>query len=355
MPIQSPYRPMPPRAPIGTSRRLTWVVTDPATWRDTLWLLAGAPVGLLLGVLPVALILYGLEGMLLIPYVIDAFAGSYGYGFIWPIEGWYDRFLIAPQGALFLGIGLAAAPRLLWVQAQFDRSLLSPTRKARLSLRVHELTKTRSDVVDAQAAELRRIERDLHDGAQARIVALSMSLGMAEDLITRDPGAARALIAEAREASGKALAELRNLVRGIHPPVLAERGLDGGVRALALTLPLPVQVHARLPGRPAAPVESAAYFAIAEALTNVVKHSGASRAWVGLDHAAGVMRITVSDDGVGGADPRVGTGLPGIQRRLAAFDGTLRVASPPGGPTVLTMELPCALSSPKTSLSSETD
>jgi signal transduction histidine kinase len=208
-------------------------------------------------------------------------------------------------------------------------------------------------VVDAQAAELRRIERDLHDGAQARIVALGMSLGMAEDLVASDPVAAQALIAEAREASGRALAELRLLVRGIHPPVLAERGLDGGLHALALTLPVPVAVVVDLPGRPAAPVESAAYFAVAEALTNVVKHSQASTAWVSLahhpTHLGGAIYITVGDDGVGGADPHAGSGLAGIERRLGAFDGSLSVDSPSGGPTVLTMELPCELSSPKTS------
>ncbi len=146
---------------------------------------------------------------------------------------------------------------------------------------------------------------------------------------------------EAREASGTALAELRHLVRGIHPPVLAERGLDGAVRALALALPLQVDVETAPAHRLETPVESAAYFAVAEALANVVKHSGARRATVRLSHRDGVLRMAVGDDGVGGADPRRGTGLRGIERRLAAFDGTLAIASPPGGPTVVTMTLPC--------------
>ncbi len=152
---------------------------------------------------------------------------------------------------------------------------------------MEQLTETRSETVDASAAELRRIERDLHDGAQAQLVALSMNIGLAEEMMKHDPETAQQLLAEAREASGTALTELRDLVRGIHPPVLAERGLDGAVRALALTLPLPVDVHVDLPGRADAPVESAAYFAVAEMLANVVKHSGARRGWIQIEHARG--------------------------------------------------------------------
>ena len=217
------------------------------------------------------------------------------------------------------------------------------------------LTHTRTGAVDAQAAELRRIERDLHDGAQARLVSLGMTIGLAEELVDRDPAAARKLLAEARESSGTALVELRHLVRGIHPPVLAERGLDGAVRALALSLPVPITVDIDLPGRPDDPVESAAYFAVAEALANVVRHSRAHTGSVSMRHADGMLTMVVGDDGAGGADPAAGTGLRGIERRLAAFDGTMALSSPPGGPTVMTMELPCALSSPKTSPSSGTD
>jgi signal transduction histidine kinase len=177
---------------------------------------------------------------------------------------------------------------------------------------------------------------------------------MAEEIMQRDPDGARRLLVEAREASSAALVELRHLVRGIHPPVLAERGLDGAVRALALGLPLPVTVETDLPGRPQTPVESAAYFAIAEALANVTRHSGARTAWVTLGYAHGALGLVVGDDGAGGADPSRGTGLRGIERRLAAFDGTMKLSSPSGGPTVVTMEVPCALSSPRISPSSET-
>jgi signal transduction histidine kinase len=354
VPIARPYAPKPANAMPGGWRRFKWILTDPATWRDLAWLLPGAVVGLGLGVLSLALPLYGMEGILLIPLWVWLGTGWYGYGVIWPIENLGDGFLSLPQGALFLLLGLAVAPWLRWVDARFARLFLAPTRAAELRSRVTHLTETRADTVDAQAAELRRIERDLHDGAQARLVSLGMTIGLAEEMVDRDPAAARKLLAEAREASGTALVELRHLVRGIHPPVLAERGLDGAVRALALHLPLPVIVDGSLPGRPETPVESAAYFAVAEALTNVVRHSGAGSAWVSLRHDGRALLLMVGDDGHGGADPDAGTGLHGIERRLAAFDGTMTLSSPPGGPTIVTMELPCALSSPKTWPSSAT-
>jgi signal transduction histidine kinase len=352
--INRPYRPRPERALPGGWRRYKWILTDPATWRDLAWLLPGAVVGFGLGVVTLALPIYGLEGIVLLPLWIWLGGGWYGYGAIWPIESLGDGFMSLPQGALILGIGLAVAPWLRWVDARFAALFLAPTKAAELRLRVTQLTETRADTVDAQAAELRRIERDLHDGAQARLVSLGMTIGLAEEIVEQDPATARKLLAEAREASGTALVELRHLVRGIHPPVLAERGLDGAIRALALNLPIPVAVDGGVTGRLETPVESAAYFAAAEAMTNVVRHSGAQSAWVSLRHDGHSLFVMVGDDGHGGADPDAGTGLRGIERRLAAFDGTMTLSSPLGGPTVATMELPCALSSPKTSPSSGT-
>ncbi len=214
------------------------------------------------------------------------------------------------------------------------------------------LTETRAEHVDHSAAELRRIERDLHDGAQARLVALSMSLGLADSLMESDPETAQRMIADARSTSKAALGDLRSVVRGIHPPVLADRGIAGAVEALALDMPMPVRIDVSLRGRPPAPVESAVYFAVAECLANIGKHSAATNAWITLDHASGVLRVTVGDDGMGGADPDTGTGMRGVMRRLSAFDGTMRVSSPVGGPTIVTMEVPCALSSPRTTPSS---
>jgi signal transduction histidine kinase len=222
---------------------------------------------------------------------------------------------------------------------------------------VEQLTESRAATVDAQAAELRRIERDLHDGAQARLAAVGMTLGLAAQSLRSDPDRAAALLEEARADAGRALAELRDLVRGIHPPVLADRGLAGGLEAAALLCPVPVEVTIDLPARPQAPVESAGYFAAAEALANVGRHAEATRAWLRAGYADGRITLVVGDDGRGGADPRRGTGLRGIQRRLAAFDGTVSVRSPTGGPTEITMELPCDLcapSSPRTTSSSAT-
>jgi signal transduction histidine kinase len=219
---------------------------------------------------------------------------------------------------------------------------------ADLAGRVQRLTETRGHAVDAAAAELRRIERDLHDGAQARLVALGMNLRAVERVLPASPNAALALVAEARETSVRALNELRDLIRGICPPVLADRGLGHAVRALALDTPLPITLEIDLPGRLTAPVESACYFAVAEALANAVKHASARSAQIRIQHADGLLRIQVSDDGIGGADPALGTGLQGVERRLGTFDGILAVNSPPGGPTMIAMEVPCALLSPKT-------
>jgi signal transduction histidine kinase len=355
VPIARPYRPRPANARLIGWRAYKWLVTDPATWRDLAWLLPGAIVGLVLGIGSLVIPLYGVEGIVLLPLWIWLGTGWYGYGVVWPIESVSDGLLSLPQGALILAIGLAAAPYLRRFDALFGRLFLAPTRNAELRLRVDQLTVTRADTVDAQAAELRRIERDLHDGAQARLVSLGMTIGLAEELLARDPEKAKQLLAEAREASSTALVELRHLVRGIHPPVLAERGLDGAVRALALNLRMPTSVDSDVSGRLDTPVESAAYFAIAEALANAAVHSAATFAYVSIKRGDDRLHMEVGDDGQGGADPGAGTGLRGIERRLAAFDGTMTLSSPPGGPTIVTMELPCALSSPKTMLSSGTD
>jgi signal transduction histidine kinase len=357
VPIARPYRPRPENAVPGSWRRYKWVISDPATWRDFAWLLPGALISMTLGILSLIVPLYGLQGIVLLPLWIYLGSGWYGYGMIWPIESVGEGFLSLPQGVLILAIGLAAAPYLSRFDAYFGRIFLAPTRSAQLTRRVTQLTVTRADTVDAQAAELRRIERDLHDGAQARLVSLGMTIGLAEEMVGRDPETARKLLAEAREVSSTALVELRHLVRGIHPPVLAERGLDGAVRALALNLRVPTNVDSDAAeiGRLNTPVESAAYFAVAEVLTNATLHSGATFAFVTIKRVGDMLLMEVGDDGHGGADPSRGTGLRGIERRLAAFDGTMVVSSPPGGPTIVTMELPCVLSSPRTMLSSGTD
>jgi signal transduction histidine kinase len=258
--------------------------------------------------------------------------------------------LAAVECAAILTLGVWLVPRTIGVHA---RVLLGREADAELVGRVEQLTQTRAVAVDTAAAELRRVERDLHDGAQARLVALGMSLRAAERLIPTSPQAAIALVAEARESSSRALTELRDLVRGMYPPVLADRGLADAVQALALDTPVRTETDIDLPGRLEQPVEAASYFAIAEALTNAVKHSGARLVQIRIQYThrpePGVLRIEVTDNGTGGADPANGSGLAGVERRLATFDGILAVSSPVGGPTIIVMEIPCALSSRRTS------
>jgi signal transduction histidine kinase len=251
----------------------------------------------------------------------------------------------AVEGLAFLALGAWLAPQTF----PRVRRMLGRASEAELSERVERLTKSRAVAVDTASADLRRLERDLHDGAQARLVALGMSLRAAERLILTSPEAALALVAEARESSVRALTELRELVRGVLPPVLADRGLADAVQALALDSPLRVQTEIDLPGRLPAPVETACYFAVAELLTNAAKHSGARDARIAMSHSGRVLRIEVTDFGLGGADPALGSGLAGVEKRLATFDGILAVSSPPGGPTIVVMEVPCALSSRRTS------
>ena len=344
--IESPYL---STAGMSAMWRLRTWLTDPATWRDLLWALISCTVGILLTSLAVAFLL-GIGWFLVFPLV-----------FAVTPEGLFDinygLFKIDTFGESFLEWTWAVVSGLLWwygtpylvrLRAQLDRALLAPSR-AQLERRVAQVAESRAETIDHSAAELRRIERDLHDGAQARLVALGMNLGMAEDLMRKDPEAAVKLLEEARLTTTSALGDLRSVVRGIHPPVLADRGLDGAVRALALDMAVPVDVEIVLDGRAPAPVESAGYFAVAEMLANVGKHSGATRAQVDVRHAEGVLRMTITDNGHGGADADSGTGLAGVRRRLAAFDGTMEVVSPAGGPTTVTMELPCVLSSPRTS------
>ncbi|MEP6562369.1 MAG: sensor domain-containing protein, partial [Nakamurella sp.] len=283
----------------GVFSRLRFRLSDRASWRDLAWLLEVQTIG------------FALQLAALIAFP-------------------------------FLPLGWWGSPLLLKTDASTTRLLVGP-QDAQLQQRIGQLESSRALSVDHSAAELRRIERDLHDGAQAQLVALGMNLGLAQELMGRDPAAATTLIAEARMSSTTALSELRSLVRGIHPPVLADRGLAGGIAALALTHPRQVDVDIQLDGRPPAPVESAGYFAVAEALTNSAKYAAAQNTWVWLRHDGQTLIVMVGDDGVGGAELTPEGGLIGIERRLAAFDGTLSMASPLGGPTILTIKVPCLL------------
>ncbi|HZG05625.1 MAG TPA: histidine kinase [Streptomyces sp.] len=339
----APYRPWPRDLRSGVTgqvERCVFLLKDPATWRDLQWLLADATAGFVLALLPTALTLHGPYGTVVAAGVWRAMRGEW-FLFV-PLTSQVNAFLALGLGWCLTALGLWAGPHLLRTGSLLTRALLAPTREMALRRRVDRLYETRHDAVDSSAAELRRIERDLHDGAQARLVAMGMSLGTVEALIDKDPEQARELLAQARQNSAEALTELRDLVRGIHPPVLAERGLGDALRALALRSPIPVEAEVDLPGRFEAPVEAAAYFAVGEVLTNAAKHSGAERIWLDVDYdaAGGALRIAVTDNGRGGADTAAGTGLAGVERRLGTFDGILAVSSPPGGPTLVTMEIP---------------
>jgi signal transduction histidine kinase len=221
------------------------------------------------------------------------------------------------------------------------RKLLGPGRRESLAQRVESLARSRADLVAAADAERRRIERDLHDGAQQRLVSLAMNLGMARERFESEPEPVRQAIAAAHDEAVLALTELREFIRGLHPAVLNDRGLDAALSGLAARAPLPVRLRVDVP-EPASPgVEAVAYFIVSEALTNVVKHAQATRAEVTVTRAGDVLRIAVTDDGCGGAVPGEGTGLDGLAQRAAAVDGTLTIDSPPGGPTTITAELPC--------------
>ncbi|MFJ6660516.1 sensor histidine kinase [Streptomyces sp. NPDC091377] len=338
--IPAAYRPLPVGAnPWG---RTFGMLGDPATWRDLRWLPVDMVAGFVTGLLAFVLVMYPLEGPLLAVGLWRVFPDGYWYGFV-PVDSQLTAFAAAALGVVLFLVAARLSPLLLRAHFRIARVLLAPGEGV-LAERVRVLTETRRDAVDTSAAELRRIERDLHDGAQARLVAMGMDLGTVEALIEKDPAKARELLAQARRSSADALTELRDLVRGIHPPVLAERGLGDALRALALRMPVTTEVAVELPGRAAEPVEAAAYFAVSEVLTNAVKHARADRVWLDVHHGDGMLRLTVTDNGRGGAATGAGSGLAGVERRLGTFDGVLAVSSPAGGPTMVTMEIPCALS-----------
>ncbi|GAV45645.1 sensor histidine kinase [Streptomyces acidiscabies] len=252
------------------------------------------------------------------------------------------------QGAYITAAGLALLYGAAWSSgalARLDGRIasvrLGPGREAQLAYRVSALAESRAGLVDAVDAERRRIERDLHDGAQQRLVSLAVNLGIAKATLTELPPDARRVLAEAHREAKEAIEELGALVRGLHPAVLEDRGLDAALSGLAGRAPIPVRVRVELSSRPSATAESVAYFVVSEALTNVVKHAEASRAEVSVERFGPTLLVVVSDDGVGGARVGAGSGLAGLVKRVAAVDGKLSLDSPVGGPTVLTVELPC--------------
>jgi signal transduction histidine kinase len=341
--IPDPYRPL---AHGGLWHRLHLLATDPATWKDLVYLALLFPLGILWFVVT-ATLWAGALTLLTTPLFywipsngtieIDLYDDP---GRTWLVIDDLPKALAAAAVGLLLCVVAAVATRgMAAAQAAIAQGLLGPS-QAQLRARVDTLRASRDRAVDAAEAERRRIERDLHDGAQQRLVALAMDLGMAREKLRSDPEAATALVGEAHEEAKRALAELRDLARGIHPAVLADRGLDAAISALAARAPFPVSVQVtpeRLPG----PVESTAYFVVAEALTNAVKHGRARDITVRIARDGDLLLVQVTDDGVGGAEPERGSGLRGLADRVAAIGGRFAVRSPEGGPTVVSAELPC--------------
>lgn len=336
------------RAPSDASMvaRFRALVTDGASWRDLGWVAITATGGLVLGMATAYLVLGALNAIT-VPLWWWAMPSSDP---VTPLPGvavtsWSSALLVPFVGFAYLALA-TFAPVVAHLYARWGERVLTPNPAAHLAERVDYLSRTRAEVLEAHGTELRRIERDLHDGLQARLVNVSMYLGLLDELLADDhPG--RAFARQARSQTQVALTELRAVVRSIYPPILSDRGLVGALRTAAEDCAVPCELDADDVGELPAAVESAAYFGATEALTNAVRHSGATHVRITVRRSPDLLTVRVHDDGVGGlekalAEGVAGTGLAGIRTRLRAFDGTFTVHSPVGGPTELTMELPCA-------------
>jgi signal transduction histidine kinase len=324
-------------------QRLRVVLRDPATRRDLVWAAVHGPTALMSALLAVGVPLGFVNG-LLVPFywrwVPGGVPSSVGY---WVVEWW--QALLSPAVGVFWGVvAVVLLPRLADAQRRLAAALLAPREEVVLSARVAELSASQAAALEAHGAELRRIERDLHDGTQNRLVAVAMNLGMLERVLTSADGGSAAsalpLVQRSQSATADALSGLREVIRSIYPPILGERGLDGALAALVAHCPVPCQLDVEHVPRMPGAVEAAAYFAVAESLTNVAKHSGATEAAVRVGVVGNTLVVEVRDDGRGGARESPGGGLAGIRQRVAAFEGTVTVTSPDGGSTRVRLELP---------------
>jgi signal transduction histidine kinase len=312
-----------------------WVwLRDPSRWRDLAFLAFSATGGFALSLAPVALLVAPMTHVTVAVFVDHS---------LW----WLPVFVSTP---MLIGWWFVTPP-LVKARAMAERGILDGARVEQLERRVEEVATSRAAVLDHNAAEIRRIERDLHDGAQIGMLTAGLNIGLAEKFFDSDPATARQALHDARELTLSAVADLRSLIQSIHPDILITHGLVGAVDSLARYLPLNVERDIAFDGHPPPAVETAVYFAVSECLANAVKHAHATRAWLHMRHDGTTLHTVLGDDGVGGADAS-GSGLAGVARRLSAFDGTMTVTSPTGGPTVITMEVPCGLSSQRTKPSS---
>ncbi|MEU0895800.1 sensor histidine kinase [Streptomyces massasporeus] len=333
-PASDPHRP--PGEP-GLRAWLSTRLRERATWRELGHALLFAGLLWPVDALALAVFLLGPLSVMATPLLL-AVLGEAKVLKVWLVTTWPAAVGFAVLGLVLLVLGAYLLGVLAGARAGLARLLVAP-READLGARVVELARSRVRLVDAFEAERRRVERDLHDGAQQRLVALTMTLGLAR--LDAPPGPLADQLAKAHQEAGTALAELRELIHGIHPKVLADYGLEAAVADAADRSAVPVDVDLELPGRLSPAVEAAAYFVVCEALANVGRHSGASRAEVSGGHRDGRLLLRIRDDGCGGARAGQGSGLTGLADRVSVLDGRLSLSSPPGGPTLLRVEIPC--------------
>jgi signal transduction histidine kinase len=332
--------PVPPLISTSWLRRLWERVQSPDRWRE----IAHHLLALVVGLVSFTVVVVAWTGSLalaLLPLYVAALPGDSAKFWVGDVSQGLGSLAVSLVGVIGVVI---VAPHLTMavgrLQVAAARWLLGP-RRAVIEEQLEQLETSRSAAVDSAEAERRRIERDLHDGAQQRLVALAATLGDARQHFDGDPEAARAMVDDAHEEAKAALKEIRDLVRGINPFILQDRGLDAALSAVVARSPVPVDLEVRLAERPPAAVESAAYFVVAEALTNVARHADATRAHVAVARSGNRVVVEIRDDGRGGADASVGTGLQGLRDRVGALGGTMYVLSPVGGPTTIMVELPC--------------
>ncbi|WP_374237298.1 sensor histidine kinase [Lentzea sp. CC55] len=335
--IPAPYRAKP-----EGSLWVRWKAqfTDPATWRDYGYLLLLLPVGVLEFAAVLAMWTVA-AAFIAVPFWIGHAPFAVVVGEFWTIDSFVSALPVTLIGLALIPFAVIGTRSLGVLHSRFARAMLGPTRADELAVEAERLQSSRARGVEAAEAERRRIERDLHDGAQQRLVAVAMGLGRAKSKMDSDPEGAAVLVAEAHADAKEAIRELRDLARGIYPSVLGDRGLDAALSALAARVPIEVDLQVNVDPRPPTAVESAAYFTVGEALTNITKHSNGTKATVRVNRVDTGVLVEVTDNGQGGAELKPGGGLAGLADRAATIDGVVVVVSPVGGPTVIRAELPC--------------
>lgn len=337
--VPSPYRRIPQGGLLQKGRT---ILGDPATWKDLAFQIIRIPLAF--GYFVGSLVMWAFTGaMLFAPVggqIDEGFVPNFG-SYEPRIDTWYQGLPYTAAGIVCLFLCLYAVKAVGVLHVLLAKALLGPSEKQALRARATELQASRARGVDAAESERRRIERDLHDGAQQQLLAVAMDIGRARSKLDADPEGARLLIDQAHTGARAAITELRQLARGIYPAILTDRGLDAALSALAARSPVPVRMDVRLEERPPAAVESIAYFTVAEALTNIGKYAGASQVAVEVTRDGDEVVVEVRDDGVGGAGIQPGGGLAGLADRAATIDGRLTVSSPEGGPTIVRAVLPC--------------